>query len=331
MQDSLTSLILPGARDDADRLAHIRRIALTAENVTADEGVPEFLNLPEDLLAEADYQLFLWVTNARDSTGAYAAFSAQCNQSWARAICPDLQRWSPRQRRAWLSGLRWRAFYDTNTTLRLRLATLRLILNHVSSYPTAIRGMAQYGFGVPETRLYMALLKDEEALQGLAKALKGLSAPAVLADLSLDPEVVTRQMNEDFIKYKMRAVAEAKVRGVALKNGKRVHLSFVAKHNNMSMSDLAAAVYERAIGYYIAARPFKSRLHAINVGKSAMEGGVLQAFDYWTDKSRSRLDKAGNSSVVTTVSLHDNGIDGEIDRNVMYGFIEPDSEDAYAD
>lgn len=263
-------------------------------NVEQEDSEPLSFHLSEDLLHEAEFALFQWAIGARSSADINGLFSAVCGEQWAIMTSPGLSEWHPTARRAWLSDLRWRAFGSFDT-LRLRLAVTSMLLRQIEGHADAIRNMKALGFGREEALLYVELLADDNARRAAFNGLEPLMDPKVKADFTLDPKVIALQMVEDFESRKMAAAARAKVH----------RLRVFAKHNRFDRDDMANEVLSRAVGYYYLSRPFKTRLHAQNMAKSAMDGRVSQLIKYYTNPDRARIVKDGVGSSVVVLSLQD--------------------------
>lgn len=259
-----------------------------------EDSEPLSFRLSEDLLHEAEFNLFQWAIGARSSADINGQFGSACSERWAVKTSPGIEDWHPTYRRAWLSELRWRAF-NSFDTLRLRLAVTNMLLRQVEGHIEAIRGMKSFGFGREEALLYVEMLADDNARRAAFNAMEPLTDPKINADLTFDPKLIALQMAEDFDKRKMAAAARAKVH----------RLRVFVEHNRFDRTDMINEVLSRAVGYYYLSRPFKTRLHAQNMAKSAMDGRVSQLIKYFKDPSRARIVKDGVGSRVVVLSLQD--------------------------
>lgn len=247
------------------------------------------LVLPERVMQEAEYLLALDAVGIRDSTQIKTAFNAFVSMEQLDA--PELKAWTGRERRAWLAEARWSIFplFDCVT---LRCAWLTAALNQIDTHRSAERVFMRYALSDEYARLYMAFVDDASAVSDMVGACEVFRDPAVLLDFTLDHRLIQAQADIDFKRFKLWPAARAKASHKP---------AFIAKYCGVSRDDLANDLIARAMGYYYRARPFKHRLHAANVAKAAMDGGVQQMLAYYTDASRARIVADGSDGYKTTL------------------------------
>lgn len=222
---------------------------------------------------EVAYRVFLWGLGYNDNNQLYAAI---CAFAKARKGRTGLERGT--LLRDWVSAYKWAAFYNFDVT-RLKLAVFDAIVHEIDHANLAKHHFVKHGLTIDSADLYCRLLHDESEWPKFKQFLKGLAAPELLDELTLDWRKLVKECSEDFKKHHVSKGANF----LAFRK-----LGFIARSNRMAYEDFANDLMERATGYYYRVRPFRTRLHAVNYAKSSLQGRALQLIDYWTDPSRER-------------------------------------------
>lgn len=235
------------------------------------------------LRSKAELLTYAWLLGIIDSYAAQAQF-----KDFHKGLTIPPGYWNPKplERRAWLSTARNRLM-KSYPAVALKLISYRLFVLNVVTYTDALPLMKRAGFGPAEAKLYCRLVACPDLQKSLISSLKALRAKDVKGDFCVDPDTLQKECGEDFQARKIPHMAY-----------KQAHskLRFIASSQNMSPSDLAHDLIERAAQYYYHARPLKSRLHAALYAKSAILGGVQQMIRHWTSPDRARLTQAADGA-----------------------------------
>lgn len=242
----------------------------------------ELTTLPDFVLDEAAYLIAVEIIGGHESAAIKTFFVDFVSSDDVLDQNPELANWPSKDRREWLAAARWRVFFLFDC-VPFRCAWLATMLQQIDTKASAERVFQRYGLSADYAKLYMEFLTDSDARAAIEAACQSFMQDDVLADFTLDPKVLQRQMVEDFERFKLWASARAKV--IPPKKGKRpapsgakkdTNLEFLTKHCGHDRDDLANDLLVRATAYYFKARPFVTRLYAANKAKAAMDGGARQ-------------------------------------------------------
>lgn len=162
----------------------------------------------------------------------------------------------------------------------LKLFSLRLMINSISSPRQVRKEMSLAGFSCHEANAYCDLLRDAALWPGMRTTLTSLGDADVRADLVLDPSLLRRQAGEDIERHGLLRTAAQAVRR---------KLRFVTQTGVVGPEDLQGDLIERGVLWYTHVRPLVCRAHAVNYARTAVTSGVQDLITHWTSEERARL------------------------------------------
>lgn len=264
-------------------LTSLASIALAPSFVPAGSSSGDAQPISPSALASGELALGAWAIRAFSHVDAARYFRANSNSGAPEPGHPLMLLWTNSQRNAWLAQGR-RKLFASGSLLDFRLFALRRYLMLGKGQTFRASSVASIPNGLSEADVL--LLERLLALPAIRKGMEAYASPLfkdqkVAAEFTLDPDVIRAQCEEDVVAYNLVSAARSKA-------GYR--LRFVAKHNNLDLSDLGNELLVRGLAYYYRARPTLPRLHAVNMAKSAMDGALHEALAYWTHPDRARLE-----------------------------------------
>lgn len=236
---------------------------------------PQMTFWDRDDVEECTFLLYMWVMEVLPTD----QFGKHVRQYHER--CPgsaDTLPWNKEVRQV-LSTARFTLLTNFDV-VRLKLATFRAVALRLHRQDELEDLFAGEGLPRDCADLVAYFQRDDHFWKVFVEKYKRFSDPLLFQDMVTDPKLLVRQCSEDFTKYKIDRKITREVRR---------KLTFIVDSHNESRDWLEQEVRLNAVSYYYKVRPFRSRLHAVNYGKSSVDGKVQQIIKYYTTEDHARL------------------------------------------